>query len=327
MNDELTALINKAKAIEAQRNNSDSEVDDNTQQCHDCHSQNIFYDNIKNSIVCMDCGYYREVLLLNNDYKGYQNQNGQCPDKNRCSAPINNYLPKSSMGTSIVGGRGEGVYFMKRLHSQNNKIPYSEKKRYETIKYVRSVCHDKLPTSVVDLAIKLIVDYVESSGRRGKNRVGMIMAATWLACRERGIPRSIHEISDIYSQPKTILTKGNKLLMTILREKNFQFNASTFESNDYLARYCSKLGINKYQKMINKIFEFIKLHKLVQDNNDNSIMAASIMLVAHRYHLEIQRSVVSSHCKVSEVTIYKCYKKLRHHKDLLNTEFKKYEKK
>ena len=321
MNEELAALINQVKATEAK--NEDTSTAEKERMCNACKSQKVFYDDIQNLVICMDCGADAKVLLLNNDHKYYDDQKNGV---NRCSAPISKYFPKSSMGTSIVGGRGNN-YLMKRLHSQHNKIPYREKKRSDTLGYVRSQCHDKLPQCVVDLTIRLIVDYVETSGRRGKNRIGMIMAATWQACKERGVPRTVQEIAAIYKQPKPVLTKGNKLLTTIMREKDYQFNCELFKPGDYLARYCSKLGINRYKRIIIKVFKLIKKEKLVEDNNDNSIMAASILIVARRYGLKIARADVSEHCKVSQVTIYKCYKKLKVHNDTIREELLKYEKK
>lgn len=322
MNEELASLINQVKAKEAKNTKISQTTAENEQVCEACKSQKVFYDDVQNLVICMDCGADQKILLLNDDHKYYDEQTSGV---NRCSAPISNYFPKSSMGTSIVGGRGNN-YLIKRLHSQHNKIPYREKKRSDTLSYVRSQCHDKLPQCVIDLTIRIIVDYVEESSRRGKNRIGMIMAATWQACKERGVPRTVQEIAAIYDQPKPVLTKGNKLLTTILREKDYQFNCELFKPGDYLARYCSKLGINRYKQIIIKVFKLIKKEKLVEDNNDNSIMAASILIVAHRYGLKIARSDVSEHCKVSQVTIYKCYKKLKIHKDTIKQEMMKYEK-
>lgn len=318
MNGELASLINKVKAKEA-KNKLPVKVE-NEQLCGECKSQKVFYDDVQNLVICMDCGADQKVLLLNEDYK-YHDET--VTGVNRCSAPISGYFPKSSMGTSIVGGKGNN-FLMKRLHSQHNKIPYNEKKRFDTIGYVRNQCHDKLPQSVIDLTIKLLVQYVEKSGRRGKNHIGMIMAATWQACKERGVPRTIHEISIIYAQPKTVLTKGNKLLTAIMREKGYQFNSELFEPGDYLARYCSKLGIDQYGKAIVGIFKLIKNKKMIEDNNDNSIMAASILVIADKFSLKVARADVSEHCGVSQVTIYKCYKKLFAHTEIIDEELKKY---
>lgn len=322
MNGELASLINKVKATEAKNSKSSVTTAEKEQVCEACESQKVFYDDVRNLVICMDCGADQKVLLLNDDYKYYDEQT---TGVNRCSAPISNYFPKSSMGTSIVGGRGNN-FLMKRLHSQHNKIPYHEKKRSDMLRFVRNQCHDKLPQSVVDLTLKFIVEFVEGSRRRGKNSMGMVMAATWQACKERGVPRTVQEIAGIYNQQKTVLTKGNKLLTTIMREKGYQFNCELSKPVDYLARYCSKLGINRYMKMIIKIFNLIKKEKLVEDNNDNSIMAASILIVARRYGLMVSRLDVSEQCKVSQVTIYKCYKKLKTRKDEIKQEFLKYEK-
>jgi transcription initiation factor TFIIB len=326
MNDELAVLIAKANAIAKNEKKEIQEMDpEDSSMCIDCQSINTFYDDIQNMVICMDCGVDRKVLLLNNDQKYYGESE---PSADRCSNPISKHFPKSAMGTSIVGGKGNN-YLMKRLHSQHNKIPYREKKRSDTLNYIRSKCHDKLPQCVVDDAVNLIVDYVENSGRRSNNRVGMIMAATLRACEERGVPRSEQEISSIFGEPKTVLTKGNKLLTAILREKDYQFNCNIFNAHDYLARYCSKLDINKYKPIIMKIFNLIKDNKLVEDNNDNSIMAASILIIAYRYNLNVTRANISDHCKVSQVTIYKCYKKLKETecKEIIMVMLKKYEKK
>jgi transcription initiation factor TFIIIB Brf1 subunit/transcription initiation factor TFIIB len=76
-----------------------------------------------------------------------------------------------------------------------------------------------------------------------------------------------------------------------------------------------------------KIFNLIKEHKLIEDNNDNSLMAASILTISYRYNLNVSRANISEHCKVSQVTIYKCYKKLKEHKETIVALLIKYEKK
>jgi transcription initiation factor TFIIB len=323
MNDELTALINQAKIAEAK--NKLKTDDQEGSQCNECQSSETFYDDIINMIICMKCGADRKVLLLNNDQKYYDSDQ---PTSDRCSNPINKYFPKSSMETTIVGGKGTSSnYLIKRLHSQHNRIPYREKKRNETLNYIRTKCHDKLPQAVIDDAVEIVVNYVETSGKRSNNRVGMIMAAIQKACEDRGVPRSAQEIAAIFNESKTVLTKGNKLLTTALREQGYQFNCNIFNANDYLSRYCSKLDIIRYKQIIMKIFNLIKEHKLIEDNNDNSLMAASILTISYRYNLNVSRANISEHCKVSQVTIYKCYKKLKEHKETIVALLIKYEKK
>ena len=58
-------------------------------------------------------------------------------------------------------------------------------------------------------------------------------------------------------------------------------------------------------------------NNLVEDNTAPSVAAGSIFLVASLCNQNITKKQVSIACKISEVTISKCYKKLNKHKLIL----------
>ena len=99
-------------------------------------------------------------------------------------------------------------------------------------------------------------------------------------------------------------------------------NMTGSQSIDFINRFCSKLNIGRQIMDIciyvcNKSEEY----SLVSENTPPSIAAGSIFLVCSLLRIDIVKKQISDVCKISEVTISKCYKKLlKHHEHILPEE-------
>ena len=160
---------------------------------------------------------------------------------------------------------------------------------------------------------------------RGSNRKGIIASCIYKACKIKNVPRSAKEIADIFQLSVTNMTKGCKKfdeIMNLNKNDNEQVRLSTSHSDDFIKRFCSKLNINND---ISDICEYVcknaEEYSLVSENTPPSIAAGSIYLVCSLLNINITKKAISISCKISEVTISKCYKKLfRYHKHLLPEE-------
>ena len=92
---------------------------------------------------------------------------------------------------------------------------------------------------------------------------------------------------------------------------NIKYNLTASKPDDYIDRFCSNLNINKENKELCKKItnKAIKMN-VVNDNTPASIAAGGIFIVAMIKNLNISKNDVANACKISEVTISKCFKKL-----------------
>ena len=143
------------------------------------------------------------------------------------------------------------------------------------------------------------------------------------ACKECSVPRSIKEISEIFNLNPKILTKGCKNYTETLRINKINIsriqNTRSIDLNDFIERFCN--NINHIDLNINKIIKIANLcikHKLIYDNTPPAMAAGCIYLYIKLMNIDINKKNISINCKISEVTINKCYKKLETNPSLMD---------
>ena len=111
------------------------------------------------------------------------------------------------------------------------------------------------------------------------------------------------------------MTKGCKIYMTVMKKSE---NATYINTNNplhYIKRFCSKLDI---EPSINNLAEYVALKslylKIVKENTPASIASGSIYFVGFvilgKDKASKFKKKISQECKISEVTISKCFKKM-----------------
>ena len=125
-----------------------------------------------------------------------------------------------------------------------------------------------------------------------------------------------HEIAEIFNLDKASATHGCSLALEILN--NVQRNNGLEVTNlgitlpsAFIERYCSKLNVNKDQTMLCKfIASKVEKANIIQDNTPHSVAAGIIYFVCQTFNMTQTKGDIATVCKVSEVTISKCYRKL-----------------
>ena len=98
--------------------------------------------------------------------------------------------------------------------------------------------------------------------------------------------------------------------MNINKSNSQSISLSKSESNDFIHRFCSYLNIGHEIYLIcDHVCKAADKYYLVSENTPPSIAAGSIYLVCSILNINISKKDISISCKISEVTISKCYKK------------------
>jgi transcription initiation factor TFIIB len=281
--------------------------------------------NISGQFTCNRCGNISEVSIdCSAEWRYYGNDDSKSSDPTRCGLPTNDLLPQSSQGSTIAFKSGES-FEMKKIRNYHgwNAMPYKERSLYnvfDTIQ-VRAI-NNGITTCIIEEAKIFYKKIAESKISRGANRKGLIASCIYKACKIKNVPRSHKEIANIFDINVTHMTKGCKKFDEIMNlNKNNCDSADIIGSVsiDYIQRFCSKLNIGPNILVICKhVCEKAEEHSLVSENTPPSIASGSICLVCHLLNIEISKKEISNICKISEVTISKCFKKLlKYHKHLL----------
>ena len=162
----------------------------------------------------------------------------------------------------------------------------------------------------------------ETKISRGSNRIGIIAACIYYACKECEVPRSTNELSSLFQIDNKIMTKGCKNFTEIMRMSKDRKRIQTHKSvnlHDFIDRFCHKLKFceNK-QKNIRSLSKLCEELNLVNDNTPPAMAAGCIYLYIRIKKIDIDKKQISEVCKISEVTINKCSKKLEENEIIIN---------
>ena len=311
------------KKINKNKHQEKIELDDIYDYCDSCEDFGVTIES--HYRVCLKCGVISDFVIDNTaEWRYYGFDDNKLSDPTRCGLPTNDLLPESSLG-SIISYKYNESFDMKKIRNYHawNAMPYKERSLYNVFDNIKiRAINSGIPTCIIDEANIMYKKIAETRISRGSNRKGIIASCIFKACKIKNVPRSAKEIADIFQLSVTNMTKGCKKfdeIMNLNKNNNDEISLTTSHSDDFIKRFCSKLSIDCN---VSNICEYVckkaEEYSLVSENTPPSIAAGSIYLVCSLLNVNITKKAISESCKISEVTISKCYKKLfRYHKHLL----------
>ena len=284
--------------------------------------------------VCVnpDCAMLlRDVVDCGPEWRSFSSDTAtdKGRDSARCGKPINPLLVESSFGCKILCGENAS-FEMKKIRKWTDwqSVPHREKSLYEEFQFITIMAQlGGITKKIIDDAMKIHKSISEQKMFRGLNRDGMKSASIYMACRLNGSPRTSHEIANIFHLDKTSATTGCSMAVNILHniERGKDHDEKTeFASTKpvaFIERFCSPFGAFKANKELVDLCLFIanKIEEkaIIFDNAPHSIAAGILYFISQNCRLNIAKADIEHECKVSEVTINKCYKKMEEFKHLI----------
>ena len=309
--DDLWALLSELKGDEKKLI-----LTDNMDICDKCGCTHFEIDD--GHAICSECmTIQNNVIDSTAEWRFYGNDDNRDSDPTRCGLPTNNLLPKSSLGSIIGGRRGDNRDMRRiRIYQMWNSMPYWERTLYNVFdKLTNNTTNHGIPSKVIDDAKMLYKRASEKKISRGENKDGLIASCIYYACLINKLPRSPKEVARMFHIDPNVLTKGNARFQVLL-----QINVDSSNPDDYITRFGSRLDMN-YDDIQNcKIFaKKLDDLEIVSENAPTSVAAGALYYYCIDNKLEFSKKQIADVCEVSEVTITKCYKRLKKYKELLKT--------
>jgi transcription initiation factor TFIIB len=280
-------------------------------------TDNYKYTN-KGETLCKICDNIVSNIISTPEWKNYKDSN---VNTTRCGMPTNVMLPKSSMGTSI---KNDYNFKMSRVtrYQQWNSMPYKERSLYKVYKDIEDKCiAGDLKLIIAETAQSYYLVISETKISRGSNRIGIIAACIYFACKECEVPRSTNELSSLFKIDNKIMTRGCKNFTEIMRMSKDRNRVQTHKSvnlHDFIERFSHKLNLSESDnKSITKLSKLCEELNLVNDNTPPAMASGCIFLYIRMNNIDIDKKSISEVCKISEVTINKCSKKLEENDKIL----------
>jgi transcription initiation factor TFIIB len=275
-------------------------------------------------MICKQCNNIVTNIIDGPEWRYYGANDSKSSDPTRCGMPVNQLLPESSVGSFIStrGKRTKSMYKV-RKYQQWGGMPYKERTLLKVFQDISRLCKAVgIPEIIIKEAHVLYKIVSTTKITRGSNRKGIIAACVYFACKINSVPRSTNEIASVFSISGTIMTKGCKKFQEIMQlnkvDINRIHNTNTVTMDDFIERFCSKLNLVEEDiTNIKHISYLAQVYNLVNDNTPPSMAAGCIYLYIKEIESTIHKKNIADVCKISEVTINKCYKKLELHKSRL----------
>ena len=269
-------------------------------------------------LTCKDCGNTISNIIDGPEWRFYGVNDTKSSDPTRCGMPLNQLLPESSIGTSISYRGGNNMYRL-RKYQQWNGMPYKERSLLKVFEEISTICKkNNLPAIIISEANSLYKIVSSTKISRGSNRKGIISACVYFSCKINSVPRSTSEIASMFSITISVMSRGCKKFQEIMQMNKLDINrinkADTICIDDFIDRFCSKLNLsNEDIDNIKSISSLAQLYKLVNENTPPSMAGGCIYLYIKLSQINIHKKEISDICKISEVTINKCYLKIKNH--------------
>jgi len=298
------------KQLETLKTDDDDENIEEEIQCVNENCQSIEFNFEGNEYICVSCNMVQnKVMDTNAEWRFYGSEDNKSSNPTRCGMPVNQFMPKSSIG-SVIGMENTANKFfqytrMRKYHLWNS-MPYKERSLFTILNSINvQAGNSGLSQTIIDDAKVLYKKLSEEKISRGDNRHGLIASSIYMSCKSNNVPRSAKEVAKMFNLNISIMTKGCKKFNEIM---NINFDSSTPE--DFIKRFCTKLNRSDIVDTCIHVIKKADEYSIVAENAPPSIAAGVIYLVSNIGKHNITKKQISKVCDISEVTINKCYKKL-----------------
>jgi len=302
----------------------------NISECQTCHTELTLSPD--DYLMCSNpnCGILHTRMTLADPewrfYGGDDNNGGTDPA--RCGGPINPYLPETSSSCIVLYGKYDRS--VNKLRKQNEWLSsnYKEKTLYHDFQIITMHCQNAgLTHMLIDEAHRFYKQIMDSKQTfRGDNRLGILAATVYIACRKHNYPRTVKEVADMFHLDATNMTNGFKIAMEIIEQSETGDNVDEIDKTNlgkitadvFIDRFCSYLRIApEMVKLCQFIAKRVESLCIITDNTPHSMAAGIIYFVVSTFNLNASKADVRQVANVSEVTINKCCKKLEMERDKL----------
>ncbi len=304
--------------------NSKKETIINQNDQEKCINCNIFSDfKIEDGYKwCSECGENNGIYIdTSPEWRYYGSEDSKSSDPTRCGMPVNNLLYNMSCGT-MISSRGNSLE-VKRLRTIHKYITSNYNDRailsiFENLNIVG--LNNNINSMIVEDAKKIYKDIRDIKICRGINRDALVATCLMTSLNINNVSRSQKEIAEIFDINQTHITQARKKLLELNNyiKNDLVYNINITTPENFIPRFCSSLNIEeKYILLMKLICKKVQKLPDISENTPPAIASGIIYLICYLCKLNITKKNISDICKISEVTINKCFKKLLIFVDLL----------
>lgn len=282
-------------------------------RCPECGGRIIEYEE-RGELVCSECGLVVEEKRMEEgpEWRAYTQEEREA--RARTGAPETVLLHEKGLTTDI--GRGRDLspekrrqFLRLRQRHKETRMRTSQERSLSTgLQELRRMSSTMgLSTVALELAASLFKQAVDNNLLPGRSIEAMSAACLYLGSRLSESPRTLDEISEAATVPRTEIGRAERYIRSEL-----EVNVPPVSPKSFLPRLTSELELGTDVEIeAGKLIDGAAKQGIVSGRDPMSIAAAAIYLAAKQLGKSVTQSAVADVSRVSEVTIRNRYKELQ----------------
>ena len=227
-------------------------------KCKNCGSNRLVYNHDTAMLICQDCG----VCDQSNSYSDESMEQEQTTYS--ISQLISNKPIFKIRGLTNAYSRNLQLWNSVDYNTRNIEITFKLIKQKCDILKLKKCTIDEIKILYYNVIIKyynknkLSKDKKKKKVSRGKNKLGLIAACTYHACKNAGMMKTIREIADVYGIKTSCMNNGCKKFLKLLRYSSIPFETTITKPSNFIQVLSAEFQIpqdkmDTYIDIINKI--------------------------------------------------------------------------
>jgi len=249
--------------------------------------------------VCRNCAVVFGPVIMDTPNRAFTPEE---VEKRRIQEPVYTTVgPRTIMNVKKEPVKDKVLFY--RLAKINKSVSTTFERNLTVAqpKLLRLISQLGIPSSIMDQALSIYKKVVQKRLTTGRSIENLIAAATFIACRMRGLPRTMEEIAQTANISLKILAKNYRL---ILRELHLQIRP--IGPKYFVERFSTDLGLTPdvKNKALNLLDLVEELPALV-GKDPKGLAAAALYVAIHELGRKEHRSQtqISEVAHISEVTL------------------------
>jgi transcription initiation factor TFIIB len=285
------------------------------ERCPECGDSVILQDSSNAELVCTKCGFVltTEMTDLGPEWRAFTPAERET--KVRVGAPQTLMLHDKGLSTKI-DWRDIGAFAPKKraqLHrirkwQQRSRVSNSTEKNLARALSEISRISDmlNLPKNIVETSAITYRKAVNDGLIRGRSIKSVAIAATYLACRQNKLVRTLSELSEASGVNKKEIAANYRFLV-----RKLKFFVPPVRPNQHISKICNKIGLDGLTEGVaHKMLRAAKKQRLTSGRGAKSMATAAVYVASKVTGGNITQREIAAAADITEVTIRNRYREM-----------------
>jgi transcription initiation factor TFIIIB Brf1 subunit/transcription initiation factor TFIIB len=277
--------------------NLNKPVNSSISECITCNSDNIIIDIVHSNFVCKECG---SIMEFHENKLEISNQTS-----------LNNTFYQSFTNATVMSGKSKLSFAY-----NTSQYQYKDKILLEIHNRIQEKCKSiGITQNIIDSAKILyrnVTLFKVPSGRtiilKNKNKLSIMAACVYHACKKEQEPRIPKEIANIFGIECKDITKGYKKLLLLIDYESGYINP-IINYGQYALKYAKQLNIPEvYYDELKEYCVNIQKINIASTHEPRTIEIGCVYLIVMKYGLNISKNIIAKEADISTNTLMMIYK-------------------